>query len=91
MTGIYRGFDFTEEFLESFGDKSFTGKERKQLLKALRLLNENERHPSLRVHELRGDLAGIWSASASKNLRITFKRIADGRKRLLSCTHHYAD
>jgi mRNA-degrading endonuclease YafQ of YafQ-DinJ toxin-antitoxin module len=42
-------------------------------------------------HELRGDLAGVWSASASKELRITFERIPGGRKRLLTCSHHYAD
>jgi mRNA-degrading endonuclease YafQ of YafQ-DinJ toxin-antitoxin module len=91
VTDVYKAFDFTAEFLESFGDKSFTGKERKQFLKALRLLDQNERHPSLRVHELRGDLKGVWSVSASKELRITFERVSDGRKCLLTCTHHYAD
>jgi mRNA-degrading endonuclease YafQ of YafQ-DinJ toxin-antitoxin module len=60
-------------------------------LKALRLLDQDERHLSLRVHELRGDLAGVWSASASKELRITFERISEGRKRLLTCSHHYSD
>ncbi len=91
MTSTYQTLSFTETFLETFVSKDFTRNERKQLLKALRLLDENERHPSLRVHELRGDLTGIWSASASKELRITFERISNGRKRLLTCSHHYAD
>jgi mRNA-degrading endonuclease YafQ of YafQ-DinJ toxin-antitoxin module len=77
--------------METFAGKDFTRSERKQLLKALRLLDHDERHPSLRVHELRGDLAGVWSASASKELRITFERISEGRKRLLTCSHHYSN
>ncbi|MBU6423018.1 MAG: hypothetical protein KGJ98_11785 [Chloroflexota bacterium] len=44
----------------------------------------------LRVHELHGDLAGIWSASASDDLRLLFVRVAGGRKVLLSCSRHYA-
>jgi mRNA-degrading endonuclease YafQ of YafQ-DinJ toxin-antitoxin module len=91
VTDAYQTLSFTETFLETFIGKDFTGNERKRLLKALRLLEENERHSSLRVHELRGDLTGVWSASASKELRITFERISDGRKRLLTCSHHYAD
>ena len=91
MTDTYQTLSFTETFLEPFIGKDFTGNERKRLLKALRLLEENERHPSLRVHELRGDLTGVWSASASKELWVTFERISDGRKRLLTCSHHYAD
>jgi mRNA-degrading endonuclease YafQ of YafQ-DinJ toxin-antitoxin module len=91
VTDAYQTLSFTETFLQTFISKDFTGNERKRLLKALRLLEENERHPSLRVHELRGDLTGVWSASASKELRICFERIPDGRKRLLTCSHHYAD
>ena len=55
------------------------------------MLDENERHPSLRVHQLRGDLAGLWSASASASLRITFERRDDGRKLLVAASHHYGD
>jgi mRNA-degrading endonuclease YafQ of YafQ-DinJ toxin-antitoxin module len=87
----YRTLSFTETFLEIFSGKDFTRVERKRILKALRLLDHNERHPSLRVHELQGDLKGVWSASASRELRITFERLADARKRLLTCSHHYGD
>jgi mRNA-degrading endonuclease YafQ of YafQ-DinJ toxin-antitoxin module len=91
VADAYRTLSFTETFLDTFSGKDFTRHERKQFLKALGLLDQNERHPSLRVHELRGDLTGVWSASASKELRITFERISNGRKRLLTCSHHYAD
>jgi mRNA-degrading endonuclease YafQ of YafQ-DinJ toxin-antitoxin module len=85
----YQTLSFTEVFLETFASKSFNRAERRRLLKALRLLDANERHPSLRVHELRGDLAGVWSVAASKELRITFQRLPDGHKLLLTCSHHY--
>lgn len=54
----------------------------------LRLLDDNERHPSLRVHQLHGEQRGIWSATASETLRITFRRLDDGVKRLLRCSKH---
>lgn len=55
----------------------------------MRLLDSNEKHPSLRVHELGGDLTGTWSASASDELRIELLRLEGGRKLLLRCTRHY--
>ena len=55
----------------------------------MRYLDEDERYPSLRVHQLSGDMTGIWSASASEDLRITFVRLEGGRKLLLRCTRHY--
>lgn len=91
MSDGYRTLSFTETFLETFAGKSFNRAERRRLLKALALLDANERHPSLRVHELRGDLAGVWSVSVSKELRITFERLAAGQKLLLTCSHHYGD
>ncbi|MGH2379265.1 MAG: hypothetical protein ACRDGT_12425 [Candidatus Limnocylindria bacterium] len=68
----------------------FGASDQRRFLKALRLLDENEKHPSLRVHELSGDLAGTWSASASDELRLLFIRTEGGRKTLLTCTRHYA-
>lgn len=55
----------------------------------MRFLDENEQHPSLRVHELSGDLSGMWSASASDELRIVFVREAEGHKLLIRCSRHY--
>lgn len=90
MSAGYRTLDLTDTFLETFATGGFSAAERRQFLKALRLLDENERHPSLRVHKLEGDPEGSWSASASDILRMTFERLEGGRKRLLTCTRHYA-
>jgi hypothetical protein len=89
VTG-YKSLDFTETFLATFAGRDLSTAERRLILKALRLLDENERHPSLRVHQLHGDREGSWSASASAELRVTFERHPGGRKRLLTCSHHYA-
>ena len=67
-----------------------TERDRRRFVRGLRLLDENERHPSLRVHQLEGELAWTWSASASDELRLTFLRLPGGRKRLLTCSRHYA-
>ena len=61
-----------------------------RFVRALGVLDGNERTPSLRVHELQGDMAGTWSASASDELRMTFLRAAGGRKLMLTCSRHYA-
>jgi mRNA-degrading endonuclease YafQ of YafQ-DinJ toxin-antitoxin module len=82
---------FSEVFLRSLILERFSRSELDQLFKALRLLDENERHPSLRLHQLKGDLAGIWSASASSSLRITFQRLDDRRKLLVAASRHYGD
>ncbi len=89
MVGEYLSLDFTDTFLETFASKDFRTAERKSFLKALRLLDSNEKHPSLRVHRLEGDREGSWSASASDVLRMTFERLEGGRKRMLTCNRHY--
>ena len=88
MTG-YTRLDFTETFLATVASPDFSRADRSQLLKALRLLDSDDRHPSLRVHRLEGDREGSWSASASRELRLVFERLPDNRKRLLTCSRHY--
>lgn len=85
----YRSLEFTDEFLDTYASRDFAPADRRAIKKALRFLDENERHPSLRVHELKGPLKGVWSASASDVLRLTFERVAGGRKLLLTCSRHY--
>jgi mRNA-degrading endonuclease YafQ of YafQ-DinJ toxin-antitoxin module len=85
----YTTLAFTQTFLTTLCGKEFSAAERRAFVKALALLDENEKHPSFRVHELQGDLARLWSASASGSLRMTFTRIADGRKTMLACSRHY--
>lgn len=88
MTEPYPELEFTDDFLKSLSARTFTAADRAAVMTCLRLLNDDEKHPSLRVHLLHGDMAGQWSASASRRLRITYLRIG-GRKRLLTCSKHY--
>lgn len=88
MPAGYEHPDFTDTFLRTFSTKDFSVSERAAFLKALRLLDTNEAHPSLRVHKLTGDREGSWSAAASQVLRMTFERLPDGRKRMLTCSRH---
>lgn len=85
----YQTLTVTPEFLDTLVSKEFSAAEQRRFLRALALLDENEQHPSLRLHPLRGQLAGQWSASASDALRITFERTAEGKKRLIACSRHY--
>ncbi|HET8627819.1 MAG TPA: hypothetical protein VFL91_10390 [Thermomicrobiales bacterium] len=87
----YGSLEFTRTFLETLCGRAFNAAERRQFLSALDRLDTDERHPSLRVHQLRGDLAGLWSASASRSLRLTFERLDGGRKRLIAYSRHYGD
>jgi hypothetical protein len=81
---------FTPAFLEELCSKKFSVTDRKKFLRALALLDSNEKHPSLGVHELQVELAGEWPAKASDSLRMTFERVQGGKKLMLGCTHHYA-
>ena len=85
----YKTLDFTETFLETYASRDFSKADRAQFKKALRLLDQYEKHPSLRVHPLHGDKEGAWAAYASEVLRMTFERRPGGRKRMLTCSQHY--
>ncbi len=85
----YTTLAFTETFLATFTAKDFTSADRSAILKALRLLDDDDRHPSLRVHKLEGDRRGSWSASGTRSIRITFERLDGGHKRLLTCSKHH--
>ena len=80
---------FTDSLFTTLMSNDFTTAERRQFIRALERLDTNERHPSLRVHQLQGDQSGIWSASASDVLRLTFERLPDGKKRMIECSRHY--
>jgi len=85
----FENIDFTPEFLQNLAGLSNANG--KKVVKALSLLDDNDRHPSLEVHQLKGELEGIWTAKASKGMRITFQRVANGRKIMLTCSQHYGD
>jgi addiction module RelE/StbE family toxin len=44
----------------------------KQISKQLSLFEDNERHPSLRNHKLKGDLGDIWSISVGMGYRMVY-------------------
>ena len=82
---------FSDEFFSAFADRRYTPQDRARVLKALDLLDKNEKHPSLRVHALKGNLAGLWSASVTDYIRIHFVRLPNGRRRCVNLTKHYED
>ncbi|MGQ9647943.1 MAG: hypothetical protein ACUVWO_15570 [Thermodesulfobacteriota bacterium] len=81
-------------FLENYS--RLTLSERKAIDKAVRLLANNPRHPSLNVHKaknVKGKYAeggnDVFIAYASKNLRLTFEYGPEpGMMALRNCGHH---
>lgn len=61
---------FTEQFELAYG--KLAGAEKRGVRKALTLLGDNPRHPSLRVKKI-GGRKNIWEARSSKRLRMTFE------------------
>lgn len=49
-------------------DKQLTEKIRKQL----KLFQSNPKHPSLRLHKLKGNLQNTWSLSVTMSFRLLF-------------------
>ena len=60
----------TERFRRAY--QSLSKEDQERVKKALRLMTEDLKYPSLRVKKMRGT-AGIWEARASRSLRITFQ------------------
>ncbi|HWE63062.1 MAG TPA: hypothetical protein VHB98_15220 [Chloroflexota bacterium] len=76
-------------FLTSLSD--LAREDQRRVIRALEQLDADERMPSLRVHQLQGSQSGLWSASASRNLRIAFLRLTGGHKLMVECSNHYGD
>ncbi len=51
--------------------------------KALRLLEANPHHPSLRLHSLKGKLEGLHSVSINMSFRITLEMIITDKEIIL--------
>ena len=64
----------TERFKKAYKDLTKDDQERTQ--KAMRLLVENQRHPSLRVKKIKG-AKGIWEARVTQSVRMTFEMSKD--------------
>ena len=61
---------FTEQFEQAY--EKLTKAERRSVRKALALLGDNPKYPSLRVKKMEGR-RNIWEDRASKRLRVTFE------------------
>jgi Txe/YoeB family toxin of Txe-Axe toxin-antitoxin module len=83
----FANLQFSPDFFEGYA--RLRAAERRAVLKALMFLDNDERHPGLQVHPLHGELAGLWAVRASRNLRITFERMPDGKKAIANCSQHY--
>ncbi len=53
-----------------------------------KIFRDNPLHPSLRLHELHGKLAGVWSISISGGYRIIFERMENGDILFISIGKH---
>lgn len=71
-------FTYTRRFKKAY--KALDKRQQRQVKKAIKLMDEDIGHPSLRVEKVegaRGEDADIWAARASRSIRITFERIGD--------------
>jgi mRNA-degrading endonuclease RelE of RelBE toxin-antitoxin system len=69
---------FTERFLKAY--RQLPVEIKQKVKKTLRLLDEDARHPSLRVHPIKG-FPGVYEARIDLKYRLSFK--FDGNKRIL--------
>lgn len=76
----------SERYVRAY--RKLTEADKVKVRKALRLLSDDLRHPSLRVKRLQG-MAHVWSARASDELRFTFELVED-RVVLRNVGHHDA-
>ncbi|MFA6429463.1 MAG: type II toxin-antitoxin system mRNA interferase toxin, RelE/StbE family [Patescibacteria group bacterium] len=53
-----------------------------------KVFRANPLHPSLRLHQLKGSLQGLWSMSITEKIRIIFSRMDNGDIVFLSIGHH---
>jgi mRNA-degrading endonuclease RelE of RelBE toxin-antitoxin system len=65
---------FTEQFEKAY--ENLTAVERKSVRKALTLLADDPKYPSLRVKKMEGR-QNIWEARPSKRLRMTFEMVGE--------------
>ena len=61
---------FTEQFEQAY--EKLTNVEKRSVRKALALMGDKPKHPSLRVRKMEGR-KNIWEARPSKRLRMTFE------------------
>jgi mRNA interferase RelE/StbE len=78
-------FIFTERFQENF--KKLDEPSQKAIQKAIRFMNQDMKHPSLRAKKMEGT-DYIFEVSANMDIRITFHYEKPDRLILRNCGHH---
>ena len=79
------GIETTERFEKDF--LRLSPELQKKVIKALRLLAENPRHPSLQIKPIKG-VRGIFEARVDRACRLTFQRLPDDVLRLRTVGEH---
>lgn len=51
---------------------------KKKIKEKIKLFINNPKHPSLKLHKLKGKMVEDWSFSVENNLRIVFTYVEDG-------------
>ncbi len=70
---------FSQEFIKNYRKitkKNTSLKERVKI--SLSIFKANPRHPSLRLHRLKGKMVEDWSISIKSDLRIVFTYVSGG-------------
>lgn len=75
IPGVTMHVDFSKRFQKQF--KKLPVKKQLKARQAIALFLENPQAPSLRLHQLSGELFGVWSISAGGDLRLHFEYYGD--------------
>lgn len=82
LQGIYYSKTFEKQF------RNLPREIQKRAIITEDLFKENPLHPSLRLHQLKSKLHGLWSLSINLNYRIIFKRKENGDILFISLGKH---
>lgn len=70
---------FSQEFIKNYRKITKKNTLLKEKIKiTLSIFKENPRHPSLRLHRLKGKMVEDWSISIKSDLRIVFTYVSNG-------------
>lgn len=83
---VIKSILYHQKFVDEF--KALPQMIQMRAVKTERLFRTNPLHPSLRLHQLKGKLAGSWSISVTMSVRIIFKRMEKGEIVFYSIGQH---
>jgi addiction module RelE/StbE family toxin len=70
---------FSQEFIKNYRKVTKKNISLKEEIKiTISIFKVNPRHPSLRLHRLKGKMIDDWSISVKSDLRIVFTYVSDG-------------